>query len=117
MDGLMDLAVGAQGHALLLRSQPVLRVEATMTFTPGELARSVFECRENMVKGQPAGEVRVCLRVQKSTADRLRQGEAGGSLSRLSGRGTDGWLSLLGSPEQSAHRLQQPSPSSAGASE
>lgn len=49
-----------------------------MTFTPGELARSVFECRENMVKGQPAGEVRVCLRVQKSTADRLRQGEAGG---------------------------------------
>ncbi|XP_005882140.2 PREDICTED: integrin alpha-M [Myotis brandtii] len=72
MDGLMDLAVGAQGHALLLRSQPVLRVEATMTFTPRELARSVFECRENTVKGQPAGEVRVCLRVQKSTADRLR---------------------------------------------
>ncbi|XP_059548145.1 integrin alpha-M-like [Myotis daubentonii] len=75
MDGLMDLAVGAQGHALLLRSQPVLRVEATMTFTPTELARSVFECRENTVKGQPAGEVRVCLRVQKSTADRLSQGE------------------------------------------
>ncbi|XP_054570427.1 integrin alpha-M isoform X3 [Eptesicus fuscus] len=75
MDGLMDLAVGAQGQALLLRSQPVLRVEATMIFTPRELARSVFECRENVVRGLTAGEVRVCLRVQKRTGDRLRPGE------------------------------------------
>lgn len=52
-----------------------------MTFMPTELARSVFECRENTVKGQPAGEVRVCLRVQKSTADRLRLGEAVGEVS------------------------------------
>lgn len=56
----------------------MLRVEVTMTFTPRELARSVFECREHVVKGQTAGEVRVCLRVQKSTADRLSPGEAGG---------------------------------------
>nr|KAF6294804.1 integrin subunit alpha M [Pipistrellus kuhlii] len=71
MDGLMDLAVGAQGQALLLRSQPVLRVQATMIFMPRELARSVFECRENVVRGLTAGEVSVCLRVQKGTGDRL----------------------------------------------
>ncbi|XP_066239439.1 integrin alpha-M [Saccopteryx leptura] len=75
MDGLVDLAVGARGHALLLRSQPVLRVEVTMNFTPRELARDVFECGERVVKGQPAGEARVCLRVHKSTRDRLREGD------------------------------------------
>ncbi|XP_028353839.1 integrin alpha-M [Physeter macrocephalus] len=67
MDGLVDLAVGAQGHVLLLRSQPVLKVEATMEFTPREVARDVYECRERVVKGLIAGEVRVCLRVRKST--------------------------------------------------
>ncbi|XP_023378237.1 integrin alpha-M isoform X4 [Pteropus vampyrus] len=75
MDGLVDLAVGAQGHVLLLRSQPVLKVEVTMEFTPRELARNVFECREHVMKGQTAGEVRVCLRVHKSTRDRLREGD------------------------------------------
>ncbi|XP_036889539.1 integrin alpha-M isoform X1 [Sturnira hondurensis] len=75
MDGLVDLAVGAQRHVLLLRSQPVLNVDVTMVFTPRELARSVFECQEHVVRGQNAGEVRVCLHVLKSTKDRLRQGE------------------------------------------
>ncbi|XP_050629401.1 integrin alpha-M isoform X1 [Macaca thibetana thibetana] len=75
MDGLVDLTVGAQGHVLLVRSQPVLRVEATMEFNPREVARNVFECNDQMVKGKEAGEVRVCLRVQKSTRDRLREGQ------------------------------------------
>ncbi|XP_054438592.1 integrin alpha-M [Pteronotus mesoamericanus] len=75
MDGLVDLAVGAQGHVLLLRSQPVLSVDVTMDFTPKELARNAFECREHVVRGQNAGEVRVCLHVHKNTKDRLREGE------------------------------------------
>ncbi|KAM6166275.1 integrin alpha-M [Erethizon dorsatum] len=75
MDGLMDLAVGAQGHLFLLRSQPLLRVEATMNFTPREVARNVFECQENVVKSKTAGVVTVCLHVRKSTRDRLREGD------------------------------------------
>ncbi|XP_069343338.1 integrin alpha-M-like isoform X2 [Eulemur rufifrons] len=75
MDGLADLTIGAQGQVLLLRSQPVLRVEVTMEFTPREVARSVFECNEQEAKIRDAGEVRVCLRVHKSTRDRLREGE------------------------------------------
>ncbi|XP_045399204.1 integrin alpha-M isoform X1 [Lemur catta] len=75
MDGLVDLTIGAQGQVLLLRSQPVLRVEVTMEFTPREVARSVFECNEQAAKSRDAGEVRVCLRVHKSTRDRLREGE------------------------------------------
>ncbi|VCW70442.1 unnamed protein product [Gulo gulo] len=75
MDGLVDLAIGAQGHVMLLRSQPVLRLEVTMEFTPKEVARNVFECQEKVEKGQTAGEVRVCLHVRKNTRDRLRVGE------------------------------------------
>ncbi|XP_006896550.1 PREDICTED: integrin alpha-M [Elephantulus edwardii] len=74
-DGLVDLAVGAQGRMLLLRSQPVLRVRVTMEFTPKEVARKTFECGEHVVKNQNAGEVRVCLQALKSTRDRLREGE------------------------------------------
>ncbi|GAB1292756.1 Integrin alpha-M [Apodemus speciosus] len=75
MDGLMDLAVGAQGRLLLLRAQPVLRLEATMEFSPKNLARSVFVCQEQVLKNKDAGEVRVCLRVRKNTRDRLREGD------------------------------------------
>ncbi|DAA15363.1 integrin alpha-M [Bos indicus x Bos taurus] len=75
MDGLVDLAVGAQGHVLLLRSQPVLKVEATMEFTPKEVKRNVYECRDPVVKGQIAGQVKVCLQVRKSTWDRLGEGD------------------------------------------
>ncbi|XP_055993691.1 integrin alpha-M-like [Sorex fumeus] len=71
MDGLMDLAVGAQGYALVLRSQPVVRVQVTMEFTPREVARKVFECREQEVRDQIAGEARVCLEVRRKTQDRL----------------------------------------------
>lgn len=75
MDGLMDLAVGAQGRLLLIRAQPVLRLEATMEFSPKNLARSVFACQEEVVKNKDAGEVKVCLRVRKNTKDRLREGD------------------------------------------
>ncbi|XP_004623053.1 integrin alpha-M [Octodon degus] len=72
MDGLMDLAVGAQGHLFLLRSQPLLRVDATMNFTPREVARNVFECQEQAAINKNAGEVTVCLHVRKTTRDQLR---------------------------------------------
>ncbi|KAJ1067421.1 hypothetical protein K5549_010539 [Capra hircus] len=75
MDGLVDLAVGAQGHVLLLRSQPVLKVEVMMEFTPKEVKRNVYECRDPVVKGQIAGKVKVCLQVRKSTWDRLGEGD------------------------------------------
>ncbi|KAL1789296.1 integrin alpha-M isoform X2 [Sigmodon hispidus] len=75
MDGLTDLAVGAEGHLLLLRAQPVLRLEATMEFIPKILLRSVFECQEQVSKNKDAGEVRVCLRIHKNTRDRFREGD------------------------------------------
>ncbi|XP_042687169.1 LOW QUALITY PROTEIN: integrin alpha-D-like, partial [Centrocercus urophasianus] len=43
-DRLPDLAVGAQGQVLLLRSPPVLKVEVTVTFSPPEIPTSALDC-------------------------------------------------------------------------
>ncbi|XP_015415161.1 PREDICTED: integrin alpha-X [Myotis davidii] len=71
LDGLVDLAVGAQGHALLLRTRPVLRVWVDIRITPAEIARSVFECRENTASIRDLGDATVCLRVHESPRTRL----------------------------------------------
>ncbi|XP_020860196.1 integrin alpha-M-like isoform X2 [Phascolarctos cinereus] len=70
-DGLMDVAVGANGKVLLFRAQPVLRLEVSMQITPKELMRSMFECQEQEKTNQEAGVARVCLITRKNTADRL----------------------------------------------
>ncbi|XP_043834774.1 integrin alpha-M-like [Dromiciops gliroides] len=70
-DGLMDVAVGANGQVLLLRAQPVLRLEVSMQFTPKELMRSVYECQEQEKTNQEAGMARVCLVTHKNSVDRL----------------------------------------------
>ncbi|XP_074063288.1 integrin alpha-M-like [Macrotis lagotis] len=70
-DGLMDVAVGANGQVLLLRGQPILSLEASLQFSPKELKRSVFECQEQKKTNQEAGVTRVCLITRKNSADRL----------------------------------------------
>ncbi|KAB0388456.1 hypothetical protein E2I00_002548 [Balaenoptera physalus] len=71
MDGLVDLAVGAWGHALLLRTRPVLRVWANIRITPPEITRSVYECHQQLAFAQSLGEAIVCLRVSQSPKNRL----------------------------------------------
>ncbi|XP_061065973.1 integrin alpha-X [Eubalaena glacialis] len=71
MDGLVDLAVGAWGHALLLRTRPVLRVWANLRITPPEITRSVYECHQQLAFAQSLGEAIVCLRVSQSPKNRL----------------------------------------------
>ncbi|XP_053410996.1 integrin alpha-D isoform X1 [Nycticebus coucang] len=70
-DGLVDLAVGAQGHVLLLRSLPMLTVGVTMRFTPVEVARAVYQCSEEVPTTQEAGKATICLTVHKSSLDHL----------------------------------------------
>ncbi|XP_032303586.1 integrin alpha-D-like [Coturnix japonica] len=43
-DRLPDVAVGAQGQVLLLRSPPLLKVEVTVTFSPPEIPISALGC-------------------------------------------------------------------------
>ncbi|EHH31620.1 hypothetical protein EGK_12722, partial [Macaca mulatta] len=70
-DGLMDLAVGARGQVLLLRSLPVLKVGVTMRFSPGEVAKSVYWCWEEGPSALEAGDATICLTIQKSSLDQL----------------------------------------------
>ncbi|XP_038395658.1 integrin alpha-D-like isoform X1 [Canis lupus familiaris] len=70
-DGLVDLAVGAQGQVLLLRSQPVLNVGVTMRFSPSEVAKAVHQCWEEVPSALEAGNATVCFTIQKSSLDQL----------------------------------------------
>uniref|UniRef100_A0A8C4VQ21 VWFA domain-containing protein n=1 Tax=Gopherus evgoodei TaxID=1825980 RepID=A0A8C4VQ21_9SAUR len=44
-DGLPDIAVGAQGQVLLLRSRPVLKVGVSISFQPSTIPTSAFDCQ------------------------------------------------------------------------
>ncbi|KAL1788084.1 integrin alpha-D [Sigmodon hispidus] len=70
-DGLADLAVGSKGHVLLLRTRPILRMLSTIRFSPGEIARSVFECQEHGASVQTLGDATVCLHVYESPKTQL----------------------------------------------
>ncbi|XP_030196294.1 integrin alpha-M-like isoform X3 [Gadus morhua] len=43
-DGLPDLAVGSKGKVFLLRSKPIVMVEAQVTFTPAQIPPSPSDC-------------------------------------------------------------------------
>lgn len=49
----------------------MLRVWVSIRITPTEIARSVFECQEQMPFVQPLVNANVCLHVYKSSKDRL----------------------------------------------
>uniref|UniRef100_A0A452FJD4 Integrin subunit alpha D n=1 Tax=Capra hircus TaxID=9925 RepID=A0A452FJD4_CAPHI len=70
-DGLVDLAVGARGHALLLRTLPVLKVNMTMKFTPPEVTKAVYQCWDELTTTVEAGQATVCLTIHKSSQDHL----------------------------------------------
>ncbi|XP_035974885.1 integrin alpha-X isoform X2 [Halichoerus grypus] len=71
LDGLVDLAVGAHGQVLLLRTRPVLRVWMSIRFKPAEIARSLFECREETSSVNALGDANVCLHIYESPKNRL----------------------------------------------
>ncbi|XP_073740248.1 integrin alpha-D-like isoform X2 [Callorhinus ursinus] len=70
-DGLVDLAVGARGQVLLLRSRPVLNVGVAMRFMPLEVAKAVYQCWGDVPSTLEAGNATVCLSIHKSSLDQL----------------------------------------------
>nr|XP_042700273.1 integrin alpha-D-like isoform X5 [Chrysemys picta bellii] len=73
-DGLPDIAVGAQGQVLLLRSRPVLRVGVSISFQPPTIPTSAFNCQEQEQLNTEASRAEVCFTVTKSTMDSLGNG-------------------------------------------
>uniref|UniRef100_K7GHG1 VWFA domain-containing protein n=1 Tax=Pelodiscus sinensis TaxID=13735 RepID=K7GHG1_PELSI len=70
-DGLPDIAVGAQGQVLLLRSRPVLRVGITINFQPTMIPTSAINCQEQEQLSTEASETEICFTITKSTRDNL----------------------------------------------
>ncbi|XP_045849455.1 integrin alpha-D-like isoform X3 [Meles meles] len=70
-DGLVDLAVGAWGQVLLLRSRPVLNVWVAMRFMPSEVPKVVYQCWGDMPSTLEAGNTTVCLTIHKNSLDQL----------------------------------------------
>ncbi|XP_006729927.1 integrin alpha-D isoform X1 [Leptonychotes weddellii] len=70
-DGLVDLAVGARGQVLLLRSRPVLNVGVAMRFMPSEVAKAVYQCWGDVPSTLEAASATVCLSIHKSSLDQL----------------------------------------------
>ncbi|XP_053883486.1 integrin alpha-D-like isoform X2 [Malaclemys terrapin pileata] len=70
-DGLPDIAVGAQGQVLLLRSRPVLKVKISISFQPPTIPTSAFDCQEQEQLNTEASRAEVCFTITKSTMDSL----------------------------------------------
>ncbi|KAM9250232.1 integrin alpha-M-like [Cariama cristata] len=68
-DRLPDVAVGAQGQVLLLRSQPLLKVRVTVTFQPQEIPAAAFDCQEEEAPKGEVAKAKICFLSTKKTAD------------------------------------------------
>ncbi|KAM9207952.1 integrin alpha-M-like [Leptosomus discolor] len=68
-DRLPDVAVGAQGQVLLLRSQPLLKVQVTVAFQPQEIPAAAFDCQEEEVLKGEVAKAEVCFLSTKKTPD------------------------------------------------
>ncbi|KAM6307012.1 LOW QUALITY PROTEIN: integrin alpha-X-like [Podargus strigoides] len=68
-DRLPDVAVGAQGQVLLLRSRPLLRVRAAVAFQPREVPAAAFDCQEGEAPRGPVATAEICFVGTKRTAD------------------------------------------------
>ncbi|GAB0202452.1 integrin alpha-X [Grus japonensis] len=68
-DRLPDVAVGAQGQVLLLRSQPLLKVRVTVAFQPQEIPAAAFDCQEEEAPKGEVAKAKICFLTTKKTPD------------------------------------------------
>ncbi|KAM9260174.1 integrin alpha-M-like [Morus bassanus] len=68
-DRLPDVAVGAQGQVLLLRSQPLLKVRVTVAFQPQEIPKAAFDCQEEEAPKGEVAKADICFLSIKKTPD------------------------------------------------
>ncbi|XP_062456916.1 integrin alpha-X-like [Rhea pennata] len=70
-DRLPDVAVGARGQVLLLRSRPLLGLGVSIAFQPGAIPTTAFDCQEQDALGTRVSDARVCFNLTKMTKDNL----------------------------------------------
>ncbi|KAF3704469.1 Integrin alpha-X CD11 antigen-like family member C [Channa argus] len=59
-DSLPDLAVGSKGAVFLLRSRPIVMVEASVTFTPNQIPTQNVDCSKPL-----SGSAQICFTMTK----------------------------------------------------
>ncbi|XP_010868719.2 integrin alpha-X isoform X1 [Esox lucius] len=62
-DGLADLVVGAKGAAVILRSQPLMRVEVSVTVAPPTIPQMFFHCAAHIALNTPIATATLCVTV------------------------------------------------------
>ncbi|XP_067170987.1 LOW QUALITY PROTEIN: integrin alpha-X-like, partial [Apteryx mantelli] len=70
-DRLPDVAVGARGQVLLLRSRPLLHLGVSVVFRPGAVPTAAVDCQEHDALGTQVSTAQVCFNVTKKTRDSL----------------------------------------------
>ncbi|XP_036068043.1 integrin alpha-11 isoform X1 [Oryzias melastigma] len=81
-DGLVDLAVGALGAAVIVMSRGVVRIEASLTFQPEKVNIFNKDCRRGG-KDVTCMNVTVCLSLDRSVKTQTKSGTAVGVLYSL----------------------------------
>ncbi|XP_053333264.1 integrin alpha-M-like [Clarias gariepinus] len=66
-DGLIDIAVGAQGTVLLLRTRPVVSVSAKLSFSPSEINLNHFDCLGSSDNAIPVLYLSTCFSMAEDT--------------------------------------------------
>ncbi|XP_053471255.1 integrin alpha-M-like [Ictalurus furcatus] len=66
-DGLMDIAVGAQGTVVLLKTRPVVSVSAKLSFSPSEINLTHFDCLGNSENLFPIITLSTCFSMAENT--------------------------------------------------
>ncbi|KAJ7996153.1 hypothetical protein DPEC_G00234110 [Dallia pectoralis] len=62
-DGLADLVVGAKGGAVILRSQPVMRVQLSVTVAPPIIPQRFFHCAGHLALNTHVATATLCVTI------------------------------------------------------
>ncbi|KAM8982841.1 integrin alpha-D-like [Ara ararauna] len=68
-DNLPDVAIGAHGQVLLLRSRPLLKVQVLVAFEPQQVPVSALGCQEVEKLHREVAKAKICFRSSKRTPD------------------------------------------------
>ncbi|KAF4075571.1 hypothetical protein AMELA_G00235860, partial [Ameiurus melas] len=66
-DGLTDIAVGAQGTVVLLKTRPVVSVSAKLSFSPSEINLTHFDCLGYSERSFPIITLSTCFSTAENT--------------------------------------------------
>ncbi|XP_041958956.1 integrin alpha-D [Alosa sapidissima] len=76
VNGLTEIAVGARGQVVLLKSKPIFSVSPHLSFSPSEISIQQFDCAEHK-EDFPVFYVTICFKMSeqtRSTNDALSKG-------------------------------------------